>query len=95
MDTQGDEPDRAAGWIRGGPAINVHAEAGSVKYRILRMTTSEAATTAAFVLLERRDGEWIVRSPDSTAPRIYSQHPLGDSGFLPIDFVFDGRFEPD
>jgi hypothetical protein len=29
------------------------------------------------------------------APRVYREYPLRGSGFLPIAFILDGKFEPD
>lgn len=51
--------------------------------------------SAALALVERTAGEWRVRLPEPHAPRVYREYPLRGSGFLPINFVLDGKFEPE
>src|SRR5579871_1431570 len=68
---------------------------GSVlpEIRIYRFTTQH--NTAALVLVEKTIEGWKMRFPEKDAPRIYREYPLRGSGFLPINFVLDGKFEPD
>jgi hypothetical protein len=33
--------------------------------------------------------------PGSNAPRVYREYPLRGSGFVPINFILDGKFDPD
>ena len=33
--------------------------------------------------------------PEQGAPKIYREYPLRGSGFVPLNFVFDGKFDPD
>lgn len=63
--------------------------------RVYRFMTAEDSTAAALVLVEESGDGWEVLSPDSEAPKIYRDYPLRGSGFLPTNFVFDGKFDPD
>jgi len=63
--------------------------------RVLRFTIKENAAASALVLLEQTESNWEVVIPDVDEPRIYREYPLRGSGFLPVGFVFDGKFEPD
>jgi hypothetical protein len=63
--------------------------------RVLRFTTNENAAASALVLVEQMEGNLKVLLPGAGEPRIYREYPLRGSGFLPISFVFDGKFEPD
>ena len=63
--------------------------------RIYRFMTSERGLASALVLVERTEEGWIVVPPGSNAPRIYREYPLSGSGFLPTNFILDGKFEPD
>src|SRR6266496_3058440 len=40
-------------------------------------------------------GRWEVCLPIESHARIYRQYPLSASNFIPIEFIIDGRFEPD
>lgn len=75
--------------------IRVRTEREARSYRILRVALREDPIAAALLLLELVDDQWHVRPPAPSEPRIYSQYPLRGSSFVPIGFVFDGRFEPD
>ena len=63
--------------------------------RVYRFMTREGGKAAALVLLERLEDGWKVRLPQPDAPRVFREYPLRGSGFLPINFVLDGKFEPD
>jgi hypothetical protein len=65
------------------------------KLRVLRFTTAENTAACAIVLVEQTEGNWKVRLPRADEPLIYREYPLQGSGFVPISFVFDGKFEPD
>jgi hypothetical protein len=60
-----------------------------------RFRTEEGAGAAAVVLVEQLEDGWTIRLPDSNTPRIYREYPLRGSGFVPINFILDGKFEPD
>jgi hypothetical protein len=63
--------------------------------RVYRFMKEEEADSSALLLIEQADNHWKVRLPEQNAPRIYREYPLRGSGFVPINFVLDGKFEPD
>ncbi len=63
--------------------------------RILRFMTSERGAASALVLVERTSDGWRVVPPAPNTCRVYREYPLSASGFLPTNFVLDGKFEPD
>jgi hypothetical protein len=63
--------------------------------RICRFLTEADAAAASMVLIEQTEGGWKVRLPEAGAPRVHREYPLRSSGFVPINFVMDGKFEPD
>lgn len=63
--------------------------------RVLRFMTSEQGLASALVLVERTPEGWRVVPPEPNACRIYREYPLSGSGFLPTNFILDGKFEPD
>ncbi len=67
----------------------------SKELRILRVVTGAASHAAALVLLRKEGKRWSVIVPGPGRPRIYREYPLRESGFLPINFVLDGKFDPD
>jgi hypothetical protein len=75
--------------------IRVEAGHETRQYHILRFTVEDQPLAAALVLCQLTGDEWEVVLPAQGGARIYSQYPLRDSDFLPVEFVFDGRFEPD
>jgi hypothetical protein len=93
-----------------GAVRNRSIDAGQVEYREIhvqrngvsltnmiayRFTNEARATAAALVLVEKSAEKWRIRLPDQQAPRIYREYPLRGSGFLPINFILDGKFDPD
>ena len=67
----------------------------SPEIRILRFMTNEQGLASALVLTEHTDEGRKVVLPEGTVPRIYREYPLSGSGFLPTNFILDGKFEPD
>ena len=63
--------------------------------RVFRFMTSEQGLASALVLVERTRCGWKVVPPEANACRVYREYPLSGSGFLPINFILDGKFEPD
>src|SRR5207249_11199953 len=93
-----------------GKATGEAVEDGYVEYRTIdierdgsacphmcayRFTGREGAAAAALVLTEQSGDGWEVRLPEQNAPRIYREYPLRGSGFVPVNFVLDGKFDPD
>ena len=63
--------------------------------RIFRFMTSKDASASALVLVGHTAGEWKVVPLARNAFRVYREYPLRGSGFLPTNFVLDGKFDPD
>ena len=96
-------------WVPG-EVVEEAVEDGYVKYRtidvkrdgstyfqrcVYRFTTAEDSAAAALVVAEKSQDGWEVLLPADEAPRIYREYPLRGSGFVPVNFVFDGKFNPD
>lgn len=76
----------------------IEMERDGIEYpsrRIYRFVVADSGAAAALVLIEKCDDEWEVLIPEDEAPRIYREYPLRGSGFVPVNFVFDGKFDPD
>ena len=63
--------------------------------RVCRFMTSERGLASALVLVERTPRGWKVIPPEPNVNRVYREYPLSGSEFLPTNFIFDGKFEPD
>ncbi len=75
--------------------IRMESDGRETRYRVLRFALDPESRAAVLLLLQEVEGTWEVVLPPPLAPRIYRQYPLRASGFLPIEFILDGRFEPD
>lgn len=93
-----------------GNIVGASLESGYVEHRTVRIErdgvpvahlsayrfmVEEGASAAAVVLVEELEDGRTIRLPDSNTPRIYREYPLRGSGFVPINFILDGKFEPD
>ena len=77
-------------------SLQVHRNGtDSPEVRVFRFMTSEQGLASALVLVERTAKGWKVVPPESSAPRVYREYPLSDSGFIPTNFILDGKFDPD
>ena len=63
--------------------------------RVYRFMTSKQAPASALVQVERRAEGWKVVSIKPNVSRVYREYPLSGSGFLPTNFILDGKFAPD
>ena len=63
--------------------------------RVFKFMTSEQGLSSALVLIERTAEGWRVVPPGLNVNRVYREYPLSGSGFLPTNFILDGKFEPD
>ncbi|MCY3766795.1 MAG: ATP-binding protein [Gemmatimonadetes bacterium] len=63
--------------------------------QVLRFLAAKDALSAALILVEQTSNGTKVILPDSDAPRVFREYPIRSSGFLPINFIFDGKFDPD
>ena len=60
-----------------------------------RFAEAEDAHAAALVLVEQEPHGLKVCLPESNAPRVFREYPLRASGFVPVNFILDGKFDPD
>ena len=63
--------------------------------RVYRFTTVPDSSAGALVLAERNQWGQTVCLPESDGPRVFREYPLRSSGFIPINFILDGKFDPD
>jgi len=63
--------------------------------RVYRFAREQQTAAAALVLVEEISSGIEVRLPDRDAPRVFREYPLRSSGFLPVNLVFDGKFDPE
>ena len=61
--------------------------------RVYRFLEEHDALAAVLVVVEQTSRDQTVCLPDADAPRVFREYPLFSSGFLPINFVFDGKFD--
>ena len=75
----------------------IHVDSGGEPqtYKVTRISSLNDSDSAALILTQPIGDAWEIILPKGTDPRIYRQYPLRGSGFLPINFVFDGHFDPD
>ena len=83
------------GYVEGRTLHIQQGSAASSEIRVFRFMTSKHASASALVLVERTTEGWKVVPPDLNEPRIYREYPLRGSGFLPTNFILDGKFDPD
>jgi hypothetical protein len=75
--------------------VRTGENANLLELRILRFMTRPDAHAAALVLLRKESAGWQVLIPEQDRPRIYREYPLRGSGFLPVNLILDGKFDPD
>ena len=63
--------------------------------RVYRFATEQRTEAAALVLVEETPNGPEVRLPDAEAPRVFREYPLRSSGFVPVNFIVDGKFDPE
>lgn len=63
--------------------------------RVYRFAQEQQTAAAVLVLVEEASSGLEVRLPDRDAPRVFREYPLRSSGFLPVNLVVDGKFEPE
>jgi hypothetical protein len=81
--------------IATGRLIHVRTVDAQRTYRIIRFSGSRDSPAAVLVLTEQTDSGWTIVLPRRSEPRVYREYPLRGSGFLPVEFIIDGRFAPD
>lgn len=63
--------------------------------RVYRFAREQKTSAAVLVLVEETSSGLEVRLPGRDAPRVFREYPLRSSGFLPVNLVIDGKFEPE
>lgn len=63
------------------------------KLQVHRFVAAPKGSASAIVLVERTPRGLRVCRPDQDAPRVFRDYPLRSSGFLPVNFVLNGKFE--
>ena len=64
-------------------------------FRVYRFAREQQTAAAVLVLVEETSSGLEVRLPSRGAPRVFREYPLRSSGFLPVNLVVDGKFEPE
>ena len=62
---------------------------------VYRFATAEDASAFALVVVEHTHSGFKVCLPEANAPRVFREYPLRSSGFVPVNFILDGKFDPD
>ena len=62
---------------------------------IYRFAVAVGASAVALVLVEHTPSGFKVCLPQPNAPRVFREYPLRSSGFVPVNFILDGKFDPD
>jgi len=85
-------------------------EGGFVDHRVLRIESDDSqrrelnafrfvsredSAASALAITEVESDSFKIHLPHKDAPRIYREYPVRGSAFVPIEFVLDGKFEPD
>ena len=95
-------------WIGGSATVEAF-EGGYVEVRRIRIegsepppilaayrfTATQGAAVSAIVLTDCDEDARRVLLPKRGSPRVFREYPIRGSGFVPIEFVLDGKFEPD
>ena len=63
--------------------------------RVYRFAKAQDATAVALVVTEQTSNGLRVCLPERDAPRVFREYPLRSSGFVPVNFILDGKFDPD
>ena len=65
------------------------------KLDVFRFMTTPEAHAAALLAVEHVGGAPTVLVPDLQTPRVFRDYPLRGATFVPLNFILDGKFEPD
>ena len=71
------------------------SESPQREFCVYRFAAASDESTAALVLVEKTPNGSRVCLPEDNAPRVFREYPLRDSGFVPVNFILDGKFYPD
>ncbi len=62
---------------------------------VYRFAAASGASASALVIVEKTPNGYRVCLPEPDAPRVFREYPLRSSGFVPVHFILDGKFDPD
>ena len=62
---------------------------------VYRFAATADASAVALVLVEQTPNGFKISLPEPNAPRVFREYPLRSSGFVPVNFILDGKFDPD
>ena len=65
------------------------------EFCVYRFAAAPGASAVALVLVEQTPNGFRVCLPERDAPRVFREYPLRSSGFVPVNFILDGKFDPD
>jgi len=65
------------------------------EFCVHRFAAASGASAVALVLVEKTANGFRVCLPEPDAPRVFREYPLRSSGFVPVNFILDGKFDPD
>ena len=65
------------------------------KLTVYRFTALGDRSAVALVVVEETPQGSRVCLPDPDMPRVYREYPLRSSGFIPVNLILDGKFDPD
>ena len=74
-------------------AVHVIQDEAKKDLLVYRFTTAPDSSAAALVLVESTNHDTRICLPDPKAPRIFREYPIRSSGFVPLNFVLDGKFD--
>ena len=76
--------------------VSVATPDSSVRaFHVYRFSQEPQTAAAVVVLVEETSSGLKVCLPDPDAPRVFREYPLRSSGFLPVNPIIDGKFEPE
>ena len=62
---------------------------------VYRFAAAVGASAVALVLVEHTPNGFKVCLPELQSPRVFREYPLRSSGFVPVNFILDGKFDPE
>ena len=71
------------------------SESPQREFCVYRFAVASGASAVALVLVEQTPNGFRVCLPKPDAPRVFREYPLRSSGFVPVNFILDGKFDPD
>lgn len=67
----------------------------SAEFIVYKFKLKWDSIASSLLLVRKTENEYAVQLPEVDAPRLYREYPVLGSGFLPVNLILDGKFEPD